>query len=113
MRLTLHRSALRFRTPLRTAYGLLRSRELVRVALTDDSGLVGWGEAAPLEAYDGVSIERVMRALRAYAAVAADPPAGLLLLDACRASGPTAARTAATRARSSSAPVPTLSLTVS
>jgi L-alanine-DL-glutamate epimerase-like enolase superfamily enzyme len=85
MELSFHRSSLRFRDAQRTAYGLLRSRDLVEVALTDAVGGCGRGEAAPLEPYDGVSIERVTRALRAYQRVVADPPDGVLLLDACRA----------------------------
>ena len=34
-------------------------RELIAVALTGEDGLTGYGEAAPLEPYDGVSVERV------------------------------------------------------
>ena len=47
-------------------------------------GAQGRGEAAPLEPYDGVSIERALAALSRYQRVLADPPAGVLLLDACR-----------------------------
>ena len=68
--LVLERVVLRFATPLATAYGALRDRELIEVTLTDDDGLRGRGEAAPLEPYDGVSIERVLAALEAYRAVA-------------------------------------------
>jgi L-alanine-DL-glutamate epimerase-like enolase superfamily enzyme len=84
MELTFNRSTFRFRDELRTAYGELTSRELLGVTLTDDQGLEGHGEAAPLQPYDGVSIERVMRALRAYQAVVAAPPRGVRALDACR-----------------------------
>lgn len=42
------------------------SRPLIRVVLEADDGAVGHGEAAPLEAYDGVSVERVMRALATH-----------------------------------------------
>src|SRR5579859_4010842 len=85
MELSHERVEWRFAQPLQTAYGVLRSRELIEVTLTDADGRSGRGEAAPLEPYDGVSIERVMRALRAYQRVAADPPADVLLLDGCRA----------------------------
>ncbi|NLT06867.1 MAG: O-succinylbenzoate synthase [Solirubrobacterales bacterium] len=67
------RSLLRLRVPLRrpfvTANGVLAERELVVVRLEDDDGTPGWGEAAPLEAYDGVSVDAV------WAALAGGPPA--------------------------------------
>src|SRR5579871_1202265 len=85
MRLSLHRSTLGFRSVLRTAHGAISARELIEVTLTDDEGLRGVGEAAPLEPYDGVSVRRALDALRAYERVVAEPPPGLLLLDACRA----------------------------
>jgi o-succinylbenzoate synthase len=84
MKLTFRRLTLRFRDGVRTAYGALRSREVVAVTLTDDEGRQGHGEAAPLEPYDGVSIERVLRALRAYQLELVAPPAGVMALDACR-----------------------------
>jgi L-alanine-DL-glutamate epimerase-like enolase superfamily enzyme len=87
MELSLERVELRFARPVETAYGSLRTRELIEVTLTGDDGLSGHGEAAPLEPYDGVLIERVLAALEAYrAVVAAGAPAGATtLLDACRA----------------------------
>ena len=74
------------RTPLRSAWGELRERELlrVRVAWADDD--FGLGEAAPLEPYDGVPAAAVAAALQAYGAVlaGADPGAGHReLLAAC------------------------------
>lgn len=61
------RSLLRLRIPLRvpfvTANGVLAERELVVVRLEDDEGTPGWGEAAPLEPYDGVSVDAVWQAL--------------------------------------------------
>ena len=86
MELSLHRVELRFARPQATAHGVLDSRELIEVTLTDDDGFAGHGEAAPLEPYDGVSIERTLQALQAYRllfASAPPPPAGTLL-DACR-----------------------------
>jgi L-alanine-DL-glutamate epimerase-like enolase superfamily enzyme len=43
----------------------------VLVTLEDADGRVGYGEAAPLESYDGVSVERVLDALSAYGPVLA------------------------------------------
>ena len=43
---------------------MLRPLILVRIEAAD--GVVGHGEAAPLEEYDGVSVERVLRALAAH-----------------------------------------------
>src|SRR5690606_33279804 len=61
------RSLLRLRVPLRrpfvTANGVLAERELVVIRLEDDEGTPGWGEAAPLEPYDGVSVDAVWAAL--------------------------------------------------
>jgi L-Ala-D/L-Glu epimerase len=87
MELAHHRLELAFARPQETAYGVLRSRTLVEVALTDVDGLVGRGEAAPLEPYDGVSIDRVLAALEAYRGTLAAGPArgGATLLDTCRA----------------------------
>lgn len=63
------RSLLRLRIPLGepfvTANGVLAERELVVVRLEDDEGNPGWGEAAPLEPYDGVSVDAVWDALAA------------------------------------------------
>jgi L-alanine-DL-glutamate epimerase-like enolase superfamily enzyme len=87
MELSLDRLELRFAQAQTTAYGVLRSRELIEVTLTGADGIAGRGEAAPLEPYDGVSIERVLAALESYRAVLAASPlrAGGTLLDACRA----------------------------
>jgi o-succinylbenzoate synthase len=61
------RSLLRLRIPLRTPFvtatGVLAERELVVIRLEDDDGTPGWGEAAPLEPYDGVTIDEVWQAL--------------------------------------------------
>src|SRR5204862_528546 len=51
----------------------------------------GWGEAAPLEPYDGVSVERCRAALDAYLPILreADPSVpGVRVVDACRAADP-------------------------
>jgi len=86
VKLEVSRRTLALTTPLRTAYGSVAERELLLVAISDRDGLVGYGEAAPLEAYDGVSSARVLRALELYAAVMADAEGlgGGQLIDACR-----------------------------
>jgi L-Ala-D/L-Glu epimerase len=62
------RSLLRLSIPLKepfvTAGGVVRSRELAVIRLEDDEGHLGFGEAAPLEPYDGVSVDDVWEALR-------------------------------------------------
>jgi L-Ala-D/L-Glu epimerase / N-acetyl-D-glutamate racemase len=86
MELTLHRVVLRFAQPIRSAHGVLHERELIELTLTDDEGLVGVGEAAPLQSYDGVSIERTLATLEAYRPVleASPQPTGGRLLERCR-----------------------------
>jgi o-succinylbenzoate synthase len=64
----MRRSLLRLRIPLRrpfaTAGGVVSARELAVIRLEDDEGTPGFGEAAPLEPYDGVSVDQVWEALR-------------------------------------------------
>lgn len=87
MRLTVQTAALPLRTPLHAAWGVLHERPLLQVSLEGEDGRVGVGEAAPLEAYDGVSLHAVRAALDAYAVLLGelgDGP-GDELLDACRA----------------------------
>jgi L-alanine-DL-glutamate epimerase-like enolase superfamily enzyme len=86
VKLAFERRTLRLRTPLRTSYGQLAERELLAVSITDDDGLVGHGEAAPLEPYDGVSIARAQQALERYAPVLAGSQGlnGAQIVDACR-----------------------------
>ncbi len=58
------------------------------MGLTDEDGVTGYGEAAPLEPYDGVGLERVREALERYRPVLARTrraAAAPQLLDACRA----------------------------
>jgi L-alanine-DL-glutamate epimerase-like enolase superfamily enzyme len=78
---------LRLARPLTTSYGVVRERELVSVTLTGADGVDGHGEAAPLESYDGVTLERVRVALDRYAAVlgSAGELNGAQVIDACRA----------------------------
>jgi L-alanine-DL-glutamate epimerase-like enolase superfamily enzyme len=51
--------SLRMRTTVRAAWGTLDRRELLRVRLRDTGNNFGYGEAAPLEEYDGVSLAAV------------------------------------------------------
>jgi len=88
VRVTIHARTLHFRRPLATAFGTLDRREILELEIEDDDGLRGRGEAAPLEAYDGVGTARARAALEAYRDVleAGDENlAGGELLDACRA----------------------------
>jgi L-alanine-DL-glutamate epimerase-like enolase superfamily enzyme len=62
---------LRLRTPLRTAWGELAERRLLRARVDFGGGDYGDGEAAPLESYDGVSLAAVRAALDSYGAVLA------------------------------------------
>jgi L-Ala-D/L-Glu epimerase len=72
--------------PLRASWGELREREVLVVRLDFPDGLWGEGEAAPLEPYDGVSIESVREALDGYAAVLREIEPTADVLDACRSS---------------------------
>ena len=59
------RSVLRLSIPLRepfvTSSGVVSARELLLLRLEARDGTVGYGEAAPLEPYDGVPLERARR----------------------------------------------------
>jgi L-alanine-DL-glutamate epimerase-like enolase superfamily enzyme len=86
VKLDFERRTLRLARPLQTSYGEVLERELLAVALTGDDGVTGYGEAAPFEAYDGISVGRAQAALERYAQVlaSADGLNGAQLLDACR-----------------------------
>jgi L-alanine-DL-glutamate epimerase-like enolase superfamily enzyme len=86
LKLELQRRTLTLATPLRSAYGTVGERELIIATLTDRDGVQGLGEAAPLQAYDGVSTERVLAALESYRPVLAshEGRGGAALLEACR-----------------------------
>ncbi len=64
MRRSLLRLSIPLREPFVTSTGVVATRELAVIRLEDDDGTVGWGEAAPLESYDGVTVEEVVDALR-------------------------------------------------
>jgi L-alanine-DL-glutamate epimerase-like enolase superfamily enzyme len=80
------RCSLRLTQPLQSSYGSVAERHLLAVSITDDDGLSGHGEAAPLPAYDGVSLERVERALERYGRALSGCPdvSDAQLLEACR-----------------------------
>lgn len=63
MRLEIAPRRLRLRTPLKTAHGTVAERELLDVLILGADGVAGAGEAAPLPAYDGVSLDDVRAAL--------------------------------------------------
>ena len=87
MKLDVQRRTLRFERPVQTSYGELTERELLAVSLTGDDGVVGYGEAAPLEPYDGVSIDArasSARALRTGAGATERDLNGAQVIDACR-----------------------------
>ncbi|HET9094075.1 MAG TPA: enolase C-terminal domain-like protein [Solirubrobacteraceae bacterium] len=71
MRATASVLDVRLTDPLRQTAASPQLRPLIRLTIEAGDGAVGHGEAAPLEAYDGVSVARVMTALTAYAEVLA------------------------------------------
>jgi L-Ala-D/L-Glu epimerase len=75
-----------FRETLHTAFGELRERETLVLRMQGSDGVAGHGEAAPLEPYDGVSIDEVEAALQAYAQILrhSRDDGGGQILDACR-----------------------------
>jgi len=86
LRLELSRRTIGLVDPMETSYGSVSSRDVILVSLTGSDGVVGHGEAAPLQPYDGVSIERAERALASYVGVIGreGDAGGAALLDACR-----------------------------
>jgi o-succinylbenzoate synthase len=56
--------SLPFREPFVTATGVVTERRIILMRLEDEDGAVGYGEAAPFEPYDGVSVARVEAVLR-------------------------------------------------
>lgn len=77
---------LTFAEAMPTAWGELKTRELLLLRIRDDDGVVGWGEAGALEPYDGVSTSQVRSALEAYEAILrdGDGATGSELLARCR-----------------------------
>ncbi|HEX3801302.1 MAG TPA: enolase C-terminal domain-like protein [Solirubrobacteraceae bacterium] len=71
MKLTATVDDVRLTDPLRPAAGSPQLRPLIHVTVEAVDGSVGHGEAAPLEAYDGVSVDRVLDALAAHTSLLA------------------------------------------
>ena len=88
MKLELQRREYSFSGEARASYGTLAAREVLQVELTSPHGHIGYGEAAPLEPYDGVSLERVERVLQGYCGALAGAQGGAQALEACRAYDP-------------------------
>jgi len=86
LKLKLERRTLKLASELQTSYGPVHRRDLIIASLTDDDGSTGFGEAAPLQAYDGVGTEQVLAALESYAPVLEQGAGmtGIALLEACR-----------------------------
>jgi o-succinylbenzoate synthase len=61
---SLARLSIPLREPFATSGGVVASRELLLLRLEDSDGAVGYGEAAPLESYDGVTLDSVIAAMR-------------------------------------------------
>jgi L-alanine-DL-glutamate epimerase-like enolase superfamily enzyme len=66
MRLDLRVLEAELKAPLRPSGRAAEPRPLVFVRIRHADGSAGYGEAAPLEPYDGVSIERTLQALSAH-----------------------------------------------
>lgn len=62
MKRTVARLSIPFREPFVTSAGVVSARELALLRL-EDGGVVGFGEAAPFEPYDGVPLDAVVEAL--------------------------------------------------
>ena len=58
---------LELREPHHAAHGTTTVRELLLLRIESQEGVVGWGEAAPLESYDGVALDACRGALEAQA----------------------------------------------
>lgn len=92
MKASLERITLPLSEPLVSAGGTIDQRELVLLCLEDEHGMIGWGESAPLEAFDGVTDRVCFAALeRQVAAIEASPKrtGGPALLEAARAADAT------------------------
>jgi len=86
VKLELARRTLTLANPLQSAHGEVRERELLIVELTGKDGTVGYGEAAPMESYDGVTLADVQHALEGYMPVVAGSAGmnGAQMIAACR-----------------------------
>jgi o-succinylbenzoate synthase len=84
-----------FKEPYTTSAGAVKARDMI-VLRVEEEGVVGYGEAAPFEPYDGVSIEAVARVLQerltpvAYPQVRAADEMAFLDLEGRRTGSPLA-----------------------
>lgn len=91
MKANLERISLPISEPLTSAVDTVDVRELILVCLEGEHEMIGWGEAAPLEAFDGVSYQRCLGALEQQLAAiegCAKDASGAELLDAARKADP-------------------------
>ncbi len=91
MKADLERISLPLSEPLVGASETIEERRLMLVCLEAEHGLVGRGEAAPLEPFDGVSDEQCLAALELQIAALRAAPAGASgaeLLDSARRADP-------------------------
>jgi L-alanine-DL-glutamate epimerase-like enolase superfamily enzyme len=71
MKLAVTQMRVPLRAPFVAGHGTVTDRELLLVSLRAADGLIGYGEAAPLTSYDGVSLSEVRAALEACAPILA------------------------------------------
>jgi L-Ala-D/L-Glu epimerase len=71
----------RLRAPVVAAHSSVEVRPLILVKVTDAAGLTSYGEAAPLQSYDGVGVEDVRAALEDCRRVLAAADSGALSED--------------------------------
>jgi L-alanine-DL-glutamate epimerase-like enolase superfamily enzyme len=71
MKLSVTQVTVPLRAPFVAGHGTVTDRELLLVSLRAADGLTGYGEAAPLTSYDGVSLSDVRAALEACAPILA------------------------------------------
>jgi o-succinylbenzoate synthase len=98
MKANLERVTLTLSEPLVSANETIAERELMLVCLEGEHGLIGWGEAAPLEQFDGVSAEHCVAALERQLRAIEEAPksaTGAQLLEAARSADPLAQALAA------------------
>ncbi len=87
MRAEIHDVVMTAREPLRAAWGTMRERRLLVLEIEGSDGIVGYGEATPLEHYDGVGYDEVRHAMDAHVRVLRErthPAGGMALIAACR-----------------------------
>jgi L-Ala-D/L-Glu epimerase len=85
VRLTIRTHRARLRAPFQSATGSVQVRELLGIELEDGDGVTGYGEAAPLQSYDGVSLTAAEAAIEDCRELLADSDGADIdaLLSAC------------------------------